>query len=591
MDSATLPSGEYPFLDSPTWKYTGLGNGDGDFLVPPVPRLPSGVSGVAAGRPVNDQGKVDVVPNHKSQSNGTSILRDQSRREIPPLREPDPGKPQGLTSPSQQFSPIPELSTPNLSNPATPDLVKDSSPSAGGRSSDVQPQTSCTSDSAPSAWSGPLSTSSPPSGEEITMVLDVFSASPPNSQPAAEQRESSPSPRSQAKEESPSSRASLAAHRRPGTTVDVRRARRSRSGSRPSLASVNNFLLHPATLLPIGERRSSSVFHASGSVGGLQLESSGDADTLSALHSSLVTTHSHHISQLPSFPESAGPQSALISPGYPSSLASASLPPSPDLLDNIVLTHESGFRHRKRDQPPNKQRPSDGISIDISGEEQDDYTPPSTNSGNRQTFPETPSIFSPMLSPNLSLARGSAFPFSNFSRQRNVSVSRSLRGRSSRMSSRFLVGRSSTTKASIIVRTHKKSLRSKLKRASVASPSGAAVETTIPPTPLIPPPPPPLPSSSHISLGESVANPAPSSPQQLPPPPPPPQLQPPPPPSHIPVVFPSSATHVLPPSGHTRSSPASPSSFDSSSNNLRLVILRLIARIHPVRKSPSGTLR
>lgn len=159
LDSATLPNGDYALMR------------DGDSDVPPIPPLLSVVKCQA----INDLSK--------GLSNLPRGIHDIPSRE-------DVGRPHCSSTFSHQISPIPELSTPNPSNPVTPDLVKDSSPSADGGSSS-QPQTS---DSAPSAWSGPTSNSSPPSGEEITSVLEVFSAPLPNSKLAPETTESSSRP-------------------------------------------------------------------------------------------------------------------------------------------------------------------------------------------------------------------------------------------------------------------------------------------------------------------------------------------------------------------------------------------------------------
>ncbi|KAH9077663.1 hypothetical protein EDB83DRAFT_2345180 [Lactarius deliciosus] len=368
-DSATLPSADYAFMSSKC--------ADGDLDVPPVPPL---LSAVARGT-VNDLAK--------GQSNMPSGSRDVLREEtLIPSRE-DMGK----RHHSHQISPIPELSTPTPSNPVTPDLIKDSSTSAEGSSS--QPQTST---SAPSAWSGPTSSSTPPSGEEITMTL----------------------PRANSMYIAPSGlRVLLTAQRQPaGAAVDTRRASRSRSGSRPSLSSVNNLILHPATLLPASERRVSSNRRVSVSSGISPSVPSEDADTLSALPPSLGTVYSHHISQLPPFPESAGISSTFTSSSFPSRSGSPSPPPSPDLLDNIY----SG-------QP--------GSSGEGELRASRIQTPLSALSGSTQTFPETPSAFSPMFSPN------------NFR---------------TRVSQRLLVGRSVTAKASIGLRAHKKLSRSKLAR-------------------------------------------------------------------------------------------------------------------------------
>jgi hypothetical protein len=123
-----------------------------------------------------------------------------------------------------------------------------------------------------------------------------------------------------------------------GATPGFRRPL-SRSSPRPSLASVNVLLLHPATLRPVSERHSSSR-----SAAGSHVADPDDADSLSTLPSSLPTTCPQDISQLPSFPETAVNPSAATSSGFPSS----SRPPSsPDFLDSIILAEESGRRRRE----------------------------------------------------------------------------------------------------------------------------------------------------------------------------------------------------------------------------------------------------
>lgn len=158
LDSATLPSGDFALMSS---KCVGLGNGDGDSDLPPVPPL-----SVVKCCTINDL--------TNGQSNMPSDSHDTLREvNVTPSREDSRHR---LGTFSHQISPIPELSTPCFLNAMTPDLIKDSSSSADGRSSS-QPQTS---DSAPS------SSSTPPSGEEITMILDVFSAPLPDSKLASE---------------------------------------------------------------------------------------------------------------------------------------------------------------------------------------------------------------------------------------------------------------------------------------------------------------------------------------------------------------------------------------------------------------------
>jgi hypothetical protein len=156
LDSATLPRGDYALV------------GDADSDMPPL-------LSVVKCQAINDLSKGQPnVPNGHDMP---------SRKDV--------GKLHHCSSTfSHQISPIPELSTPSPSSPVTPDLIKDSSTSAEeGYSS--QPRTS---DSAPSAWSGPTSNSSPPSGEEITMVLDVLAAPLPKSTLAPETTESSSLP-------------------------------------------------------------------------------------------------------------------------------------------------------------------------------------------------------------------------------------------------------------------------------------------------------------------------------------------------------------------------------------------------------------
>lgn len=127
-----------------------------------------------------------------------------------------------------------------------------------------------------------------------------------------------------------------------GATPEFRRLL-SRSSPRPSLASVNVLLLHPATLRPVSEGRTST--HSSRSTAGSHVADPGDTDSLSAaLPSSLPSTCPQDISQLPSFPETATNPSAATSSGFPSS---SSPPSSPDFLDGIILAEESRRTRRE----------------------------------------------------------------------------------------------------------------------------------------------------------------------------------------------------------------------------------------------------
>lgn len=150
LDSATLPVD--PFFQ----KYPGLDSEDEEFHVPPMP-LPPCVNAEAAGRPTREQGQGDVDLGDKVQTVERNS-RDQLSRETAVLEK--------------VFS---AATTPNSSDTGTPDLT---SSSAEGGSSDVQPNTSTTSDSASSAWLGPLSSSSPAFREDSAKLLDAFPSIP-----------------------------------------------------------------------------------------------------------------------------------------------------------------------------------------------------------------------------------------------------------------------------------------------------------------------------------------------------------------------------------------------------------------------------
>jgi hypothetical protein len=154
LDSATLPVD--PFLR----QYSELSNGDRESHIPPVP-LHIGASPQPTNRYTTEQAKGDVDLNDKVLS-GEGKPCDQLLPE---------------TTVSEVFN-IVEIPTPDPSDSGTPDLIKDSSTSAYGGSSDAQPNTSTTSGSALSAWSGPQYSSSPASVGKLTKILDFFPATP-----------------------------------------------------------------------------------------------------------------------------------------------------------------------------------------------------------------------------------------------------------------------------------------------------------------------------------------------------------------------------------------------------------------------------
>ncbi|KAH9996309.1 hypothetical protein BJV77DRAFT_1065927 [Russula vinacea] len=397
LDSATLPVD--PFLQK-------FGNGDGVFHV--------GVNAEAASHPTNDQDKCTVGSGDK----GNDSLRDFF----------------SACKPSR-ISFITELTIPDPSDSGTPDLIKDSSTSAGGGSSDAQPNTSTTSDSASSGWSGPRSSSSLASKGGI---VDVFSATPSDHKLPSEGSGAS-SFLSQAGlptgERNDGPRTRLAGQRRTSANPEFHRRPLSRSSPRPSLASVNSFILHPATLRPVSERRT-SVHAARKSVASSHVTSSDDANRLSALPSSLPATRSQIISHLPSFPGSAVNSSTATSSVFPSS---STPPSSPDLLDNIVLedSGREGQWHTSRES---------GSTV--------------PTSGSSQTFPETPPIFSPMFSPE---PRPTLSILDSSTRQRAF-VLKSIHGR--RTSQKFISRRAASAKATIGTKAYEKSFSIKLRRSS-----------------------------------------------------------------------------------------------------------------------------
>jgi len=165
IDSAILPVGDNPFTKSPMRQYSGTSNGDGESLVPPLPPLPAGINGVTSGPPTSEQSKGDVI-SRESNSRDQLSLETTTSESV------------GSPSKPSQISPTNESTTPEPSDTGTPDLIKDSATSAEGGSSDMQPDTSSSSDSAPSAWRRPVSRLTPASGEELIRVLNFFPTPP-----------------------------------------------------------------------------------------------------------------------------------------------------------------------------------------------------------------------------------------------------------------------------------------------------------------------------------------------------------------------------------------------------------------------------
>ena len=357
IDSAILPVGDNYLIRSSSRKYSKISNCDGDSLLPP----PAGVNGAATSQPTSEQSKSEGVSVDNVRRTRKRISRDRL------LMEGTAPEWDWIGSASQpsQFSPITELSTPEPSDTGTPDLIKDLSASVDGAEFDPQPNLSSSSDAAPSAWKSPTASLSPSSGsgEGLIKVLEGFPVPPPNPGIPVEGPKS-PSfllrkgvPTNGVGQGQPQSGSLFSINfdasidfpdtLNLGASPDVRRRAQSRPNSRRSPATVNPLILRPATLLPIGERRISPIRPLRGSTDGQEVVT-GDAGSLSTLPSSLPTTRSEDISQLPAFPESANRSSALRSSGFSNPLKSASRPPSHDFLDHVVLADESTIQRRKR---------------------------------------------------------------------------------------------------------------------------------------------------------------------------------------------------------------------------------------------------
>jgi hypothetical protein len=168
MDSAILPVRDISFMKSPTRQYSGISNCDGVSLEHPLSLLP-GVNGPASSRPTSEQGKASSVSDDSVRTTRKYNSHDQL------LMERTASECVGRASQPSQFSPICESSTPERSDMGTPDLIKDSSTSADGGSSEPQPNSSSSSD-----WLIPSASLSPALGEESVRVLDFFPL-PPNS--------------------------------------------------------------------------------------------------------------------------------------------------------------------------------------------------------------------------------------------------------------------------------------------------------------------------------------------------------------------------------------------------------------------------
>ncbi|TFY80259.1 hypothetical protein EWM64_g3755 [Hericium alpestre] len=452
QDSATLPYGENPLLDSPYLSGKRSSGSDSvtpitgpSSLIPPVPPLPPDAhlnvthDAKDDASPVDPFGTSFARPSSKGQHkepNAHSMKRSQARS-LSPKVLPRPPSSKQLQQPPRPISPITEVSTPPASLSATPEqsreIINGVSP---GSSPSRRVNVGVSGDQYLTPRSGGSSTGySERSGEDIEQVLDqsagssLFRSTSPSSSGSGVPP---PPPKRQSK--SSSHLEAMPSRSRSSSHSSVR-------NSRPSLASVNSSFLHPSTLLPIGERSRFSQ------------DTVADADDLAALPSGgLASPNESRLSLLPEFPESAGLSSAPLTgrSDIPDSAAS-------DLLDHIVIKPGPVAHARPNALNPIQVVPnSSGVnSYDTSGNRSDS---PLT-AGGEQTFPETPSAFSPMFSatPGGSPGYSPALPSGTSTLARTLTMNRmgSIKSRHGRAPSKFLV-RSSSHKIAL---THARSIK------------------------------------------------------------------------------------------------------------------------------------
>ncbi|TFK53083.1 hypothetical protein OE88DRAFT_1697578, partial [Heliocybe sulcata] len=411
QDSATLPKGEYPLVNSPYWKdrrtsargeivHTPGSHANSD--IPPVPPMPTSAL------------LLDIPPEMHSRpssgvSQGESEFQSKASSTLLPPETPPLTRRRGsallhLNEPLnvRPISRISEASSPVPSTCSQPPLSAGTSPckSAEGSHSSPSPSHSRDQQDSTPPSSAPPSSARPPastsyserSGKEIDQVLDDY-------------RFLSPMDRRFPGHQSPSSSKLLvpsAARSRSNSqngdsslTGRVIYSVKSepeivRANSRGSTVSKDRRLQNSVIRLPIGTRR------GSGSVP----ESPFPEDDEHTANSARVQ---HRLSRT---------TRRLVHPPSASLAAPADDPPqSPDLLDDILLpvTH-SIFHHQRSGSIPSPIRvirePTYSLGIPIDeGDQTNESNSPSTGShGHQQTFPETPRLFTPMWTPDLTSA-------------------------------------------------------------------------------------------------------------------------------------------------------------------------------------------
>ncbi|KIM92215.1 hypothetical protein PILCRDRAFT_810237 [Piloderma croceum F 1598] len=462
QDSATLPRGEYAFLNSPYWRDKRISGGDiiltpeagRTSFLPPIPRMPSASSlRIKGSKSARSSAAASDTRHRRSGAEDSKRVSNSSLRtlrlSVPPPISPPLTKSSGTPAYDRpRISRIVEMPTPAPSTPGTPDLRTIKSPGQGDRSpgcssplvnrnvnSENTPSSECEiatpspdpHNRPPQRHSHSDTSLSPDSGQSARCanVLDEYIlmsyAESGQSDPSSMASESSASITAPAPYRSASKRTSkkrknnkIAYTTNSLSIVNKGRidwAQRRESDTRRHVSPQENSKVR---LLPIGERPGSLLVPQT------------PLSPVSAPTSSSPLRLSHGV-QMSSTPPSAGSITRFLS-----SLETPT--DSPDVLDGMFAPISRRLFIRRHGgstpDPINVVRGSADIShfniVSPSGGSSQNNTP-STGSGH-QTFPETPNAFSPIWTPNSAGKSPNALVVPALSASSHLSRSASLSG-------------------------------------------------------------------------------------------------------------------------------------------------------------------
>ncbi|KZT22296.1 hypothetical protein NEOLEDRAFT_1181034 [Neolentinus lepideus HHB14362 ss-1] len=405
QDSATLPRGEHPFINSPYWRDRRISaNGeivlsarsDSNSDIPPVPPVPTSAL------------LLDIPPEmHSRPSSAVSYLGSDGESKASDTQIPSQTPPVNTRRGSARLHPNEPLNIRRISRisessspaPSTPEHSQQPSSAGSSRSAGQQDRTPPSSAPVSSSLSHLSESSSARSGEDIDHILDDYEFLSP-----MDNRLPGPHTASSSQLTVPSSTMPRSKSQRKDSTLSGRviysekpelNIASAGSSSRASAVSQDKQPQRSTNLLPIGERsRSSSVSQSSVPL---------DDDT----HGLSTSAPQRRLSR--TIRRSEWPSSAT-SPAM-SSPPVDDPPQSPDPLDNILLpVTRSIFIHQRSGSIPSPIRvvrePAFSLGIPVDeGDQTNESSTPSTGSGrHQQTFPETPRLFSPMWTPDTASA-------------------------------------------------------------------------------------------------------------------------------------------------------------------------------------------